>query len=203
MTGNQPHFKTCQTKKEKYNKRGITCTHGLAEWYKHRSTSEKQKNATVMMLDQLYHNKMRTVLNDLVYRKSIQQIREEYHLPPKEVEDSGWHCKEVLTTWHVAAQNIWCTEDPYRDMPLRPIVNCILSPKYGLAKYLAELLKPLVGNSIHHIRNSETFIQKLKKIQLQEKALLVSISVTSLFTRVPLEDTLQVLSSTFQWRSRT
>jgi len=31
MTGSQLHFKTCQTKKEKYNKGGKTCTHGLAE----------------------------------------------------------------------------------------------------------------------------------------------------------------------------
>jgi hypothetical protein len=56
-------------------------------------------------------------------------------------------------------------------MPLRHIVNCILSPTYGLAKHLAGLLKPLVGNSVHHIRNSEVFIQKLNEIQLQEKAL--------------------------------
>jgi hypothetical protein len=88
-------------------------------------------------------------------------------------------------------------------MPLRPIVNCTISPTYGMAKHLVGLLKPLVGNSIHHIRNSEAFIQKLKETQLQEKALLVSFSVTSLFARVPLEDTLQELSNTFWWRSRT
>jgi hypothetical protein len=85
-------------------------------------------------------------------------------------------------------------------MPLRPVVSCILSLTYGLAKHLVGLLKPLVGNSIHHIRNSEAFIQKVKEIQLQEKALLVSFIVTSLITRVPLEDTLHVLSSTFRWK---
>jgi hypothetical protein len=81
-----------------------------------------------------------------------------------------------------------------KDVPLRPIVNCIASPTYVLAKYLAGLLSPFVGQSDHHIKNSETFVQKLHSIRLQDTDILVSFDVVSLFTKVPLEDTLQVLS---------
>jgi hypothetical protein len=79
-------------------------------------------------------------------------------------------------------------------VPLRLIVHCIASPTYALAKYLAGLLSPFVGQSNHHIKNSETFVQKLQLIKLQETDILVSFDVVSLLTKVPLEDTLQVLS---------
>jgi hypothetical protein len=47
------------------------------------------------------------------------------------------------------------------NMPLRPIVHCISSPNYGLAEHLVGLLKPQIGNSIHHIRNLEVFVQTI------------------------------------------
>ena len=46
------------------------------------------------------------------------------------------------------------------DVPLRPIVASQGSPSYNLAKYLAEILKPLVGKSEHHVVNSKEFITK-------------------------------------------
>jgi hypothetical protein len=78
-------------------------------------------------------------------------------------------------------------------VPLRPIVNCIASPTYSLAKYLTGLLNPLVGYSPSHIRNSEDFIHKLNTISLKESDILVSFNVVSLLTRVPLEETLLLL----------
>jgi hypothetical protein len=47
------------------------------------------------------------------------------------------------------------------DVPLRLIVNCIVSPTHALAKHLTGLLSPFVGASVHHIKNSEAFVQKL------------------------------------------
>jgi retron-type reverse transcriptase len=55
----------------------------------------------------------------------------------------------------------------------------------------------LVGYSPSHIRNSEDFIHKLNTIYLQESDILVSFDVVSLFTRVPLEDTLLLLQQHF------
>ena len=48
------------------------------------------------------------------------------------------------------------------DVPLRPSVASQGSPTYNLAKYLAEILKPLVGKSEHHVVNSKEFITKIE-----------------------------------------
>jgi hypothetical protein len=88
-----------------------------------------------------------------------------------------------------------------KGVPLRPIMNCISSPTYALAKYLRGLLSSLVGQSDHHIKNLEAFIQKLQGIQLNEADIVVSFDVVSLFTKVPLDDTLQLLSGRFQMQT--
>ena len=80
------------------------------------------------------------------------------------------------------------------DVPLRPIVAFQGSPTYNLAKYLAEILKPLVGNSEHHIVNFKELLQKLKldekkiEIKLDEDEILVSFDVVSLFTNVSIDE---------------
>jgi hypothetical protein len=76
-------------------------------------------------------------------------------------------------------------------------VSAIGSPTYNLAKYLAGILTPHVGRCEHHIKNSKDFVEILSDIRLQETDLLVSLDVVSLFTRVPLEDTLRLLAEKF------
>ncbi|XP_046395746.1 uncharacterized protein LOC124163008 [Ischnura elegans] len=82
-------------------------------------------------------------------------------------------------------------------IPLRPIVNAIGSPTYNLAKYLTGVLSPYVGHCEHHIKNSTEFVKILAGIRLKETDLLVSLDVVSLFTRVPLDDTLRLLAEKF------
>jgi hypothetical protein len=62
-------------------------------------------------------------------------------------------------------------------VPLRPIVKCIASPTYSLAKYVTSLLNPFVGHSPSHIKNSEGFIHKLNIISIKESDILVSFDV--------------------------
>ena len=47
------------------------------------------------------------------------------------------------------------------------------------------MLKPLVGNSAHHIENSKDLVQKLEEIVVEEGEILTSFDVTALFTSVP------------------
>jgi hypothetical protein len=47
------------------------------------------------------------------------------------------------------------------ETPLRPLVNCNASPTHNLAKYLTGILSPFVGQSEHHVKNSETFVQRI------------------------------------------
>ena len=54
-----------------------------------------------------------------------------------------------------------------RDIPLRPIVSSRGSINYEVAKELARILRPLVGDSPNHIKNTGDFVQQIKGIILQ------------------------------------
>ncbi|XP_060534544.1 uncharacterized protein LOC132706961 [Cylas formicarius] len=83
-------------------------------------------------------------------------------------------------------------------VPLRPIVSAIGSPTYHLAKHLTKLLEPLIGRTASHIKDSTQFIQKIKNITLSPKDILVSFDVVSLFTMVPVKETLDLISARFR-----
>ena len=51
--------------------------------------------------------------------------------------------------------------------PLRPIVSSRGSITYGVAKELAYIIKPLVGQSPHHLKNTQHFIQQLQNKRLE------------------------------------
>ena len=78
------------------------------------------------------------------------------------------------------------------DTPLRPIVSFLSSPTYGLSKFLASLLKPVVGLFAHHVRNSQDFAQFIKSQHLSGTEIPVFFDVVSLFTRVLTDLAVQV-----------
>ena len=51
--------------------------------------------------------------------------------------------------------------------PLRPIVSSRGSITYGVAKELSHIIKPLVGQSPHHLKNTQHFIQQLQGKKLE------------------------------------
>ena len=77
---------------------------------------------------------------------------------------------------------------PYVCKEIENKLNSQGSPTYNLAKYLAEILKPLVGKSEHHVVNSKEFITKIEQTKLDEDEILVSFDVVSLFTNVPIDE---------------
>ncbi len=78
-------------------------------------------------------------------------------------------------------------------VPLRPIVSAIGSPTYKLAKYLTPVLGKLVGKSECYIKNSVHFVERIRSLKLDPSNLLVSFDVVSLFTNVPVDDTMQIV----------
>ena len=50
------------------------------------------------------------------------------------------------------------------DTPLRTIVSSCGSVTYGVAKELANILKPLVGKSPHHINSTQDSVEQVKHI---------------------------------------
>ena len=82
--------------------------------------------------------------------------------------------------------------------PLRPIVSNTGAPTYQLSKYLAGILSQLTGNSAHHVKNAFHFVRILESLRVQPEDLLVSFDVVSLFTNVPIVDSLEILSHHFE-----
>ena len=74
--------------------------------------------------------------------------------------------------------------------PIRPILTSYETANYNLAKYLVPLLAPLTMNE-YSLNNSKCFKET---ILCQDSDLfMVSLDVESLFTNVPVEETIQII----------
>ena len=73
---------------------------------------------------------------------------------------------------------------------LRPIVSSIGTFNYNLARFLCDLLSPLVPND-YSCKDTFSFVSQIKNANLSKK-ILVSYDVTSLFTNIPLQETIDI-----------
>ena len=80
-----------------------------------------------------------------------------------------------------------------KNIPLRPIVSSIGSVAYGVAKVLAEIIKPLMGCSQHHVHNSQQFVEDMKEMKLEKGECITSYDVIVLFTSIPITSALEVM----------
>ena len=69
------------------------------------------------------------------------------------------------------------------NVPLRPIVSCINTFAYDLSAHLADILSPLTGKSEYAVTNSAHFVNTINHERIQEKEIMVSFDVESLFTQ--------------------
>ena len=75
---------------------------------------------------------------------------------------------------------------------LRPILSAINSPTYKLSQYMNKLLKPLTTNQ-YTCRDSFSFADDIMK---QDSSLYMgSLDVDSLFTNIPLKETIKICSN--------
>ncbi|XP_018574499.1 uncharacterized protein LOC108913431 [Anoplophora glabripennis] len=79
------------------------------------------------------------------------------------------------------------------NIPLRPIVSAVGSATHPLARYVAHEIRDLVGRTEYHVKNAGDFIDRIRGIELQPGDILVSFHVTSLFTKVPVDEALEKL----------
>ena len=73
---------------------------------------------------------------------------------------------------------------------LRPILSSIGTFNYNLARFLRDLLSPLVPND-YSCKDTFSFVSQIKNANLC-KNFLVSYDVTSLFTNIPLQKTIDI-----------
>ena len=65
------------------------------------------------------------------------------------------------------------------DAPLRPIVASRGSITYAEAKFVADILAPLVGRDGYALKNSKDLVKQFSECQLDEGDILVSFDVTA------------------------
>ena len=155
-------------------------------------------NCSVVMDTLSYEEKMNLLLSDPSYRilerdptsritRSITDLIKNSPIP-KEIQRS-------LIPRHSRSPRLYGLPKIHKPtIPLRPIVSSIDSPTYALSKFLANFLKQYTGNTDSFILNSQHFVQRIQDLVLDPGDLLVSFDVESLFTKVPILDTVNIVT---------
>ena len=78
------------------------------------------------------------------------------------------------------------------DLPLRPVISNIGTATYEVSKYLTTLLQPLT-KSDYTIESTKDFVNKIKDKRIASDYEMISFDVTSLFTCVPLDFTIDLI----------
>ena len=79
-----------------------------------------------------------------------------------------------------------------KDYPMRPIVSMVNTPEYELAKYLDSFIKPCIPSRFM-LNSTQDFLEKLNAFTLKGNEVMVSYDVVSLFTNVPLKETIDIV----------
>ena len=80
-------------------------------------------------------------------------------------------------------------------IPMRPILDMCNSPYHALAKWLVEILEPVRRRLCRYsLRDTFEFVNQVKELNLESECMF-SFDVTSLFTNVPLIETIDFICS--------
>ena len=78
-------------------------------------------------------------------------------------------------------------------IPLRPILSMSGSPQYRVSVWLCKLLQSVLSlYSVHCVRDTFDFVELLSELSVPSEGCLCSFDVVSLFTNVPLSDTVDI-----------
>ena len=64
------------------------------------------------------------------------------------------------------------------------------------ARWVADIMVPMVGKTPHHLQNSADLVNKLSQIRVDEDESLISFDVSALFTSVTVEESLTLIHET-------
>ena len=84
--------------------------------------------------------------------------------------------------------------------PFRPILSVLNTPTYKLAKCLVPILKPLTTDELT-VKDSSHFAEEV--VDQQHDLFMASFNVDSVFTNIPLEETIEICANEFFKESET
>ena len=79
------------------------------------------------------------------------------------------------------------------DNPLRPIVEYTGSIGCNVSISLADLLAPIVGKTLYHIKHSKQLANEMAYILVEQYDMFLLQDVESLFTNTPINEGLDVI----------
>ncbi len=79
-----------------------------------------------------------------------------------------------------------------KDIPMRPIVSSIGSLSYKTDKFIARIIKALMGKNDHHVNSTKDMIQRLKNRTIGPNECHVSFDIVALFSNMPVETALEI-----------
>ena len=163
--------------------------------------------AMVIMDQQDYINKAQSLLQDtntykVLPKDPTSHLRNKHITLLKDIIQTGGlntqKYKQLYPTSAVPPSSMACPKSTKQAPPLRPIVSSRGSITCGIAKELSHIIKPIVGQSPHHLKNTQHFIQQLQDKRLEPGETITSFDVKALFTSVPVQPSIQILKQRLQ-----
>ena len=79
-----------------------------------------------------------------------------------------------------------------KECPMRPILNTIGTFNYNLAKFFVPIIEPVTTNQFT-LKNSYEFVKELSDLKIPN-GVMASFDVVSLFTNIPLDETIEIIT---------
>ena len=142
--------------------------------------------AMVVMDTQDYNNKAQALLqnnntNQVLPKDPTPQLKNKLITLLKNIHQTGGlsthKYKQLYPTSAIPPKFYGLPKIHKTGTPLRPIVSSRGSITYGVAKELSHIIKPLVGQSPHHLKNTQHFIQQIQGKRLQPGDSITSFDV--------------------------
>ena len=163
--------------------------------------------AMVIMDQEDYTNKAQALLQDtntykVLTKDPTSQLKNKLISLLKDIKQTGGlttlKYKQLYPTSAVLPKFYGLPKIHKTGTPLRPIVSNRGSITYGVAKELSHIIKPLVGQSPHHLKNTQHFIQQLQGKRLEPGEVITSFDGKALFTSVPVQPSIQIVKQRLQ-----
>ena len=154
-----------------------------------QSTADYESKVNTMLSDEHTYEKLKKDPTPVYKRKLVnilQRLKAE-----KKIDESQYR---LLYPTAEVTPRLYCTTKIHKSgNPIRPIVDYTGSIGYQTSKALADILAPLVGNSIHHVVNSKQLAEEMTSVFVEEDYIFNSHDVVSLFTNTPIEKCLEII----------
>ena len=110
-------------------------------------------------------------------------------IPYYKKEDPRFNVRRILPETIVV---IWVSKNPQRTISYEAYIISDRHVQFSLAKWVDEKLKPLSLNQCT-VADTFDFTNEIHELKINKGEILVSYDVSSLFTKVPLDETIEIL----------